>query len=335
MAATYYLLLTEYGQAKIAALIAGETLELTDVAIGDADGQPYLPESRLDETDLVNERARVPVQSVAATGDVTTVIATIDSTIGGFNFHELAILDDTGKAVYLGNYHGQYKPVLTEGAGGEIELNLLLGTAGIGPVFLQVDPTIVTANKAWVIANFVRITTFDAYVLAEEEARVAGDTEALNNAKTYTDSVDLARAIDTLNKINVEAYIRDLADTNEANARYARDENLQAQINAFAENVYPRVVASGFATMDTEDVSGWRGSKTISSGGRDLTDTSKYILQFTLLGAGINSAADIVPSWSSIRTSANFTVKLKFNTDSTDFKDGTWDFTWSILQIAA
>lgn len=163
--ATYFLILTQHGSQTLAAAQAGTgTVQISHLVIGDANGQPYLPQSRPDATALVNERARVAVQSVAVVGDTVEVVATVDSTIGGFNLHEIGLTDADGQLLYLGNYHGGYKPELTEGAGGDLELVLVLATNGLGPVVVELDPTVVTANRQWVLDRFVRIPTFDAHV---------------------------------------------------------------------------------------------------------------------------------------------------------------------------
>ena len=164
MSATYYLLLTEYGQSKIAQMQTGQPILLTSLAIGDANNQPYLPESRLDETSLVHECARVLVQSVVAQANALRVTATIGSEIGGFNIHELALLDDLGNAVYIGNYHGQFKPQLSQGAGGEIELLCEIVAEGLGDVFISYDPLVVSASKQWVADGFVSKASITAQV---------------------------------------------------------------------------------------------------------------------------------------------------------------------------
>ena len=193
--ATYFLILTQHGSQTLAAAQAGTgTVQISHLVIGDANGQPYLPQSRPDATALVNERARVAVQSVAVVGDTVEVVATVDSTIGGFNLHEIGLTDANGQLLYLGNYHGGYKPELTEGAGGDLELVLVLATNGLGPVVVELDPTVVTANRQWVLDRFVRIPTFDAHVAQNdlEHANLLLIIQQLNQmlAQTQEDLMD-------------------------------------------------------------------------------------------------------------------------------------------------
>ena len=193
--ATYFLILTQHGSQTLAAAQAGTgTVQISHLVIGDANGQPYLPQSRPDATALVNERARVAVQSVAVVGDTVEVVATVDSTIGGFNLHEIGLTDANGQLLYLGNYHGGYKPELTEGAGGDLELVLVLATNGLGPVVVELDPTVVTANRQWVLDRFVRIPTFDAHV-AQNDVEHANLLQLINTLNQRVANLEIREEI--------------------------------------------------------------------------------------------------------------------------------------------
>lgn len=164
MAAKYYVTLTDYGATRVAQAHNVASILLTELVIGDANGLPYDPVTNKSRTTLVNQKSSVPVQSVTINDAVTTVMATITANIGGFNLHEIGLKDNTGKLVYIGNYHGGYKPVIADGAGGDLTIAIDITAESGKDVMIQVDPTVVTANKQWVIDNFVRIPTFDAHV---------------------------------------------------------------------------------------------------------------------------------------------------------------------------
>lgn len=311
----YYIAPTDYGLSKLSTAQAGGSFDIAKFVMGDANGQPYLPNSKLDLTALVHERARLDPFSVTAINpNLTRVIVRIPVTVGGFNVHEIGLLDSSGLLVYVGNFHGGYKPLLNEGASGTVTLEIDILTSGLGDVVIQINPNITYATQDWSNERFVLISTFNAHVAAEEEARIDGDATVHEYARLL--------AIDAQNNLNIEAYIRD-----------ARDENLQSQIDALG-GAYPKIIACGFESMTTADISGWQGTKTIDAG-VDLTNTSKYLLFFTLQGVGITSAADISSKWGCTRTSTGFTLTLKMNTDNSNFMPGTWDFTWSILQRTA
>lgn len=151
MAAKYYVSLTEYGSSLIAQAHNVVSIQLTEMVIGDANNQPYDPIDQKGRTTLVNERARVPVQSVEIIGQIARVSATIEAQIGGFNMHEYGFIDATGKLVYIANFHGAYKPVIAEGAGGELEIVTDIKAAAGAQILVQIDSNVVTANKQWVL----------------------------------------------------------------------------------------------------------------------------------------------------------------------------------------
>lgn len=157
--ANYYVLLTDYGKQVIANAHTATPIQLVSVVLGDANNQPYLPESRLGETGLVHETARVPVTRVKIVDDTTVeVTAIVASNIGGFNIHEIGIVDVTGKLVYVGNFHGGYRPLLTEGAGGDMELVFSIKAESLATVIIESDPTVVGASKAWVNERFTLLS---------------------------------------------------------------------------------------------------------------------------------------------------------------------------------
>lgn len=151
MAAKHYVVLTEYGASLVAKAHDQVKIELKDMVIGDANNQPYEPVHQRHRTSLVNQRAVVPIQSVEIIDQIVKVTATVPAHIGGFNFHEYGFTDKTGQLVYIANFHGAYKPIIDEGAGGEIQLITDIKADSGAQVLLAVDPNIVTATKDWVL----------------------------------------------------------------------------------------------------------------------------------------------------------------------------------------
>lgn len=76
--------------------------------------------------------------------------------------------------------------------------------------------------------TYLKKTTFNDHVDAEQIAREDGDQAS----KDYADSLDLAQRLDIINRINVEAYSRDLAIATEAGNRTDADNALGASIAA-------------------------------------------------------------------------------------------------------
>ncbi|WP_288400152.1 phage tail protein [uncultured Acinetobacter sp.] len=159
MTAKYYVTLTDYGATQVAQAHDVASITLTQMVIGDANGVPYDPIDQKSRTSLVHQRATVPVQSVVINGAVTTVTATLPANIGGFNLHEIGLKDNTGQLIYIGNYHGGYKPVIAEGAGGELTIVIDITAESGKAALIEIDPNVVTANKDWVIAQINALST--------------------------------------------------------------------------------------------------------------------------------------------------------------------------------
>ena len=154
--ANYYVLLTDYGKSFIANAQANSQLALTHVVLGDANGQPYLPESRLANTALLHQTAKLPIASVRVIDtDTAEVSAIVPSNVGGFNLHEVGITDSSGKLVYVGNFHGGYRPTLTEGAGGDMELIFTIRASNLATVIIEANSQTVVATRDWVTEHFV------------------------------------------------------------------------------------------------------------------------------------------------------------------------------------
>ena len=120
--ANYYVTPTDYGLTQIAAAHDNDGLILKNLVLGDANGTPYIPIANKSRSTLVNQRASVAIQDVQLIGDVARISATVADDVGGFNIHEIGITDNTDQLIYIGNWHGAYKPNITEGAGGELEI---------------------------------------------------------------------------------------------------------------------------------------------------------------------------------------------------------------------
>lgn len=150
MAAKYYLTLTDYGSTQIAQAHEQSPIQLQDLVIGDANDVPYDPITGINRTTLVNQKASVPIQDIQIIDDFIRVTATFGTSVGGFNIHEIGLTDETGQLVYIGNYHGGYKPVLEDGAGGQLTLTIDIKGTPANNISLTVDENINTATQAWV-----------------------------------------------------------------------------------------------------------------------------------------------------------------------------------------
>lgn len=150
MPAKYYVTLTNYGAELVAAAHDLQSITLTQMVIGDANNVPYQPIDNTHLTQLVHQTTAIEIREVKIENSIATVSAIISANIGGFNIHEIGLTDASGKLVYIGNYHGAYKPVIDEGGGGELELVIDIKATAGAQALIEINPLIISADKAWV-----------------------------------------------------------------------------------------------------------------------------------------------------------------------------------------
>lgn len=157
MSANYYVLPTEYGLALMAKAHQGQSIELKNLVIGDANGQPYTPEHRRTATALINQRASVAIQSIRAVDARTIrITATLPSRVGGFFIHEIGLTDINDKLIYVGNYHGGYKPSFNEGASSDMEFNIDVKVENTSNISILANDSLI-ANQDWVLTKLDEI----------------------------------------------------------------------------------------------------------------------------------------------------------------------------------
>lgn len=152
---TYYTLLTAAGQARLTnALATGTTVQLTQIAVGDGNGNPVTPtESR---TALVREVYRGGITRLQV--DVSNpnwLIAelAIPMATGGWTIREIGLYDVNGTLIAYGNFPDSYKPILSEGSGKEVLVRMYVETSATAAVQLLIDPTVVLASRSWVLSQ--------------------------------------------------------------------------------------------------------------------------------------------------------------------------------------
>lgn len=175
MAANYYVIATDYGRSLLAQAHENQGIQLKNIVIGDANGVPFSPESRQNTTALVNQRASVAIERIEVI-DATTVRiqATLSSRIGGFAMHEIGITDVHDKLVYIGNFHGNYKPIFTEGASSDMTLNIDIKIDTTAVIQLAPHDSIL-ANQNWVNQQLQSMREYYDEQLRIERERIVED----------------------------------------------------------------------------------------------------------------------------------------------------------------
>lgn len=147
--ATFYTVLTDIGQNKIANAVAtGGTIEITDLAVGDGGGSLPTPDSGF--TSLVNEVRRAAINSSQTDPDNPSWIVVeqvLPPDVGGWTIREVGVFDSAGDLIAYGNYPETYKPVLDEGSSRTQTVRFITEVSDTDAVTLKVDPSVVLATR--------------------------------------------------------------------------------------------------------------------------------------------------------------------------------------------
>ncbi|MDR5868097.1 phage tail-collar fiber domain-containing protein [Halomonas koreensis] len=148
----FYTLLTDTGQAKLANAVAlGDTIEITELAVGDGNGSLPTPDSSAES--LINELRRAPINTSDTDPDNPSWIVVeqvLPPDVGGWTIREIGIFDVDGDLIGIGNYPETYKPVLAEGSSRTQTVRFVLEVSDTGAVTLKVDPSVVLATREYV-----------------------------------------------------------------------------------------------------------------------------------------------------------------------------------------
>ncbi|WP_456489621.1 phage tail protein [Marinobacter nauticus] len=149
--ATFYTILTEVGQAKLANAVAlGQTINITELAVGDGGGS--LPTPETSRTTLVNEVRRAAINSIevdAANSSWVVVEQVLPPEVGGWTIREIGIFDIDGDLIGYENYPETYKPILSEGSSRTQTVRFIMEVSDTASVTLKVDPSVVLATRKY------------------------------------------------------------------------------------------------------------------------------------------------------------------------------------------
>ncbi|MCS4344390.1 phage tail protein [Klebsiella pneumoniae] len=201
-------ILTGAGEAALAAAaLSGVPVGFSVMAVGDGGGS--LPEPNPEQTQLVNEVFRAPLNRLIIAEQGANIIRAemlIPAQAGGFWLREAALYDDAGVCLAVANLPESYKPQLTEGSGRLHSVNLWIAVNNTADVELKADPSVILA-------------TVDEVNKARDEA------------KDYTDQVvgDLDTSIQQVIADAITAARRD----------FWEEDNPPGTVRFFAQNVDP------------------------------------------------------------------------------------------------
>ncbi|BBG31332.1 phage tail protein [Zymobacter palmae] len=150
--ASFYTILTSVGQAKVANAVAlGQKVNLSTLAVGDANGVTPQPDASAKA--LVHERRRAPLNRVEVDKDNPNFIVceqVLPPEVGGWEIREIGVFDDEGNLIAYGNYPPTYKPLLNEGTSRTQTVRMVMQVSDTAAVTLKVDPSVVLATRQYV-----------------------------------------------------------------------------------------------------------------------------------------------------------------------------------------
>ncbi|MGX9714548.1 phage tail protein [Janthinobacterium lividum] len=187
---TYFAILTEVGEAKLANAIAlGQTLKLKTMAVGDGNGN--LPTPVRTQKALVHEVRRAGLNQLTvdpANASQIIVEQVLPENVGGWWIREIGIYDEAGDLCAVANCPPSYKPVMAEGSARTQVVRIVLIVASTAAIELKIDPSVILATRKYVDEQDITVRAYSDAQLAKHLA--AADPHPLLAKVTYVDQQD-------------------------------------------------------------------------------------------------------------------------------------------------
>lgn len=149
MSSKYYAIVTDLGTNKmLRAIKEGKKVNVTNIAVGDGEGEYYKPTAEM--TALKNELWRGEVNSCRISEESENLLiieSVIPSDAGGFTVREMAAFDDEGEMIAICNTPDTQKVRVSDGVAHELKLAIEVALSNTDSVQLIIDPNVVTATK--------------------------------------------------------------------------------------------------------------------------------------------------------------------------------------------
>jgi len=197
MTQSYYSIITNNGLLKEAAANTpgGSAIDLTHIAVGDANGTSYNPTGA--QNALVHEVYRTTLTHVAideANPNQLIVEGVINETIGPFTIREIGIFDSDGELFAIGKYPETYKSTSESGSGKRLYIRMILGFTNAPQVNLVMSEDL--NNDPNFNANVLAaIDDINSAIAVINSAL----TQKLAKAQNLSDVSDIAQARSSLN----------------------------------------------------------------------------------------------------------------------------------------
>ncbi|HKY46150.1 MAG TPA: phage tail protein [Pyrinomonadaceae bacterium] len=153
--ATYKTILTNRGlQLEAEAAASGVPIVLTDMAVGDGNGNPVTPNPA--QTSLARERYRAELNTLSVDpANSSRFIAEliIPAATGGFTMREVGLYTADSELFAVANVPDTYKPVDSEGAFSDTIIRMIFVVSNAEVITLVIDPNVAVATRTWVLNN--------------------------------------------------------------------------------------------------------------------------------------------------------------------------------------
>lgn len=249
MAQTYFAVLTEIGEAKVAnATALGTTLQLTHMAVGDGSGAATIPDRK--QKSLIHENRRALLNMLEIDPlNPSQIIAEqiIPEDVGGWWIREMGLYDKDGNLCAVCNCPDTYKPVMSSGSGKVQKLRMILIVSSANSIELKIDPSIVLASRDYVDqALTVHAKADDPHPQYAKDSDLAAHLDALDPHPKYTTEFEVAVIVDGRNAV----------------AGYAKKAEANAWSKGQAGAVAPLSATTGQVTLDLSQSNNYEGTLT-------------------------------------------------------------------------
>lgn len=202
MTARYFAILTNQGAARLAnAAALGTTLNITQMAVGDANG--VLPTPDPAQTALINQKRIAALNMLSIDPNNSSQIIAeqvIPENEGGYWIREIGLYDDSGVLVAVANCPETYKPLLQEGSGRTQTIRMVLIVSSTAAVTLKIDPAVVLATRQYVDNKVIEVKAYADNLLSQHIAASNPHTQYAPIASpTFTGTPKAPTAAQTAN----------------------------------------------------------------------------------------------------------------------------------------
>lgn len=180
---------TTVGLGRMAAAEAsGVPINLTEMAVGDGNGNEVQPDQA--QTNLVREMYRANINRVYQDPEnpsLFTAELIVPADAAGFTIREVGVFDADGGMFVVGNLPATYKPNIVEGSYADTVVRVQFMVTNASVVTLMIDPSVAMVSQTWVINNITPAFLLPGGTTGQvlrKASNADGDTEWASPADT-------------------------------------------------------------------------------------------------------------------------------------------------------